>query len=281
MENVVLVGVDGSAESREAAGWATAEAAARGWPLLFANACPQPVVADPLVEAAYLLATGRAAEPMFADLAAAARALGVVAECRVLRGSASDVLVRLSARAGLNVVGRRPRAGLPSRLGSVSSTLAAHSHCPTAVIPYRPPSVGHRDGAVSRSMFAGHVVAAVEPGPSASEVLTAAADLAQRHGLVLSALTVDSTGDRDHVPYPAGHLTRIGRQYPGLECGFHSLSGRPSHEIAQVARHAWMLVVGTRGFSGLSGIVHASVSQALLQHASSPVLVVPHAASER
>lgn len=64
-------------------------------------------------------------------------------------------------------------------------------------------------------MLAGHVVAAVEPGPSASEVLTAAADLAQRHGLILSALTVDATGGRDHVPHPAGHLTRIGRQYPG------------------------------------------------------------------
>jgi nucleotide-binding universal stress UspA family protein len=143
MENVVLVGVDGSPESLRAADWALAEASGRRWQIAFANIFPPSATADPQVEAAYLLAARRAAELIFEELQAAARALHVRFHGHVLSGRASDVLVQLSAGAGLSVVGRRNRTGFTSRMGSVSSALAAHSHCPTAIIPHgwQPPRI--------------------------------------------------------------------------------------------------------------------------------------------
>jgi nucleotide-binding universal stress UspA family protein len=44
------------------------------------------------------------------------------------------------------------------------------------------------------------------------------------------------------------------------------------HEAARGAR---LLVLGSRGLSGIPGIVRGSVSQAILENTSSPVLVVP------
>lgn len=276
MENRVLAGVDGSVESLDAAHWALAEASIRSWPILFATVRPPPQVVHPQVEVAYQHAAWQAADPLFEELKTAARARGVTAHCKLLAGQTSDVLVKLSAKAGLSVVGHRDRTGLPSRLGSVASALAAHAHCPTAVIPYgqhpRPDPADDRPTA-DMPRFAGQIVAAVEPGPSAAAVLSAAADMAQRHHRPLNAVTVDSATEGQSVL--SDLLARLQAKHQGLRCSLHTLSGSPVHEITEAARDSWLLVVGTRGISGLPGMLRGSVSQALLQRATSPVLVVP------
>src|SRR5690625_6446487 len=55
-------------------------------------------------------------------------------------GDASGVLVELSRTSGLAVVGTGGYGGIAERLlGTVSSALPAHAHCPTVVIPLRTP----------------------------------------------------------------------------------------------------------------------------------------------
>jgi nucleotide-binding universal stress UspA family protein len=103
--------------------------------------------------------------------------------------------------------------------------------------------------------------------------------MALRHGLPLNIVTVGPETDPD--PALTDVLARIRLEHPKLQCGAHTLSGQPVHEIAEAARQSWLLVVGTRGISGLTGMVRGSVSQALLQHASSPVLVVPPVQQEQ
>ncbi len=58
---------------------------------------------------------------------------------------------------------------------------------------------------------------------------------------------------------------------------FSVASGGPAHEIADVAaqEHADLIVVGTRGHSGIAGVVFGSVAQRLLHIAHTPVLAVP------
>ena len=53
--------------------------------------------------------------------------------------------------------------------------------------------------------------------------------------------------------------------------------GGPAHPIAEIAAEAGadLIVVGTRGHSGMSGILLGSVTQRLLHLAHQPVLVVP------
>ncbi len=58
---------------------------------------------------------------------------------------------------------------------------------------------------------------------------------------------------------------------------FSVASGGPAHEIADVAaqENADLIVVGTRGHSGIAGVVFGSVAQRLLHIAHTPVLAVP------
>ncbi|MFJ6418384.1 universal stress protein [Paeniglutamicibacter sp. NPDC091659] len=278
MENVVLVGVDGSPESRGAASWALHEAEVRQWPVWFAYVFPKPTIADPAVDSAYLRASHRTAQLIFDELEAEAKARGIQVQSVALPGRANEVLVKLSNDAGLNVVGRRSHSGFSARLGSVSSALAAHSRCPTAVIPHgwgrRPAGQVTGNGP---SASAGQIVAAVEPGPGALNVLSAAAGLAQRDSISLRVVSVASNQHEEAGDSSLSELlAQVEKQYHGLECSVHFLSGKPATEIAHAARDAVLLVVGTRGFGGLSGFMHGSVSQALLRQMASPMLVVPN-----
>jgi nucleotide-binding universal stress UspA family protein len=51
--------------------------------------------------------------------------------------------------------------------------------------------------------------------------------------------------------------------------------GQPADVLLQAARHAQMLVVGSRGHGTLAGFILGSTSQHCVQHAPCPVVVVP------
>jgi nucleotide-binding universal stress UspA family protein len=51
--------------------------------------------------------------------------------------------------------------------------------------------------------------------------------------------------------------------------------GRPAHTLIEASRDAELLVVGSQGRGGLSGVVLGSVSRQCATHASVPVVVVP------
>lgn len=55
----------------------------------------------------------------------------------------------------------------------------------------------------------------------------------------------------------------------------HALEGDAATVLLEVAEGADMLVVGSRGRGGLTGLLLGSVSQKCVQHARCPVLVVP------
>lgn len=277
MADVVIVGVDGSSGSAGAAGWALEEARSRNWSILYARVVPDAGVADPEVEAGYFRGAVRESEQIFRPLMEEAEATGVPAESQVLTGTASDVLIRLSARAGLVVVGRRHRSGYAARLGSVSAALAAHSSCCTAVIPetwVQGQAAGVADqasGGVDR--FVGQVLAAVSSGQEAPPLLAVAAEMAARRGVRLCAVSVGEAG-QDSL-WLSDLLPRLRGKHPHLQCEAVLLVGAPADQIAEATRGARLLVMGTRGRSGIPGIVLGSVSQAVLKDAACPVVVVP------
>ena len=55
----------------------------------------------------------------------------------------------------------------------------------------------------------------------------------------------------------------------------HALEGTPAYMLTEHARHADLLVVGTRGRGGFAKLLLGSVSNACVHHAACPIVVIP------
>ena len=233
MEDVVLVGFDGSETSARALDCGLFEAQSRGWPVRLVTVVSTAGVDDPQVDHQYLASARRGGEGVLQAALDRAGALGLRAEGHVVAGDPSEVLVDESASAGLAVVGKRGRGGFAGRLlGSVSSGLAAHGACPTVVVPQRwkpgataaelsqdaaaelpggpvpwllpSPREGadrglHPPDASEKFSYAGQVVVGVDQSGTANPALWAAAEIASRRAVPLRMLSSRAPFYRDSV----------------------------------------------------------------------------------
>lgn len=70
--------------------------------------------------------------------------------------------------------------------------------------------------------------------------------------------------------------TRSAVDTSGLEVSEVLVEGDPARALIDQADGADLLVVGSRGHGGFTGLLLGSVSHKCVQHAPCPVLVVPH-----
>ncbi|MHA5054366.1 universal stress protein [Streptomyces sp. SD15] len=66
----------------------------------------------------------------------------------------------------------------------------------------------------------------------------------------------------------------IRMRHPGVEVVMEQLSGRPAEALPGAAKDAEVLVLGSRGLSGVGGFVVGSVGLAVVAHAERPVVLV-------
>jgi nucleotide-binding universal stress UspA family protein len=64
---------------------------------------------------------------------------------------------------------------------------------------------------------------------------------------------------------------------PGIHVETVAVPGHPAAVLLEQARDATLLVLGTRGRSGLASLVLGSVSQAVAHHCPRPLVIVPAA----
>ncbi|MFF0447706.1 universal stress protein [Streptomyces sp. NPDC004609] len=76
----------------------------------------------------------------------------------------------------------------------------------------------------------------------------------------------------EKIPREAARDLR--NRHPELDVGIDQLTGRPGDVLPSVAEESALLVLGSRGLSGLSGFLVGSVGQAVLAGAKSPVVFV-------
>lgn len=138
----VLVGIDGSANSERAFEVALSIAAQRQWHLRLIWVYQVPYEGFPygvaLSYERYRSAMIQEAESFLGKLVTQAKGTGVEISSRLLEDFVGSRLVQESRSARLAVVGKRGRNRFAGRfLGSVSAGLAAHSHCPTLIVPQR------------------------------------------------------------------------------------------------------------------------------------------------
>jgi nucleotide-binding universal stress UspA family protein len=146
--NRVIVGLDDSPGSRAAHGWAAAYAGATGaelcavhvldWPIGLRPSAVKPGIRLYVPQQDVAESYWRGLHSVFHDIKSPPGSV-----LRFAQGDAGDVLVRLSTKASLLVVGsRRPVPDRPYLYGSVSRYCIDHASCPVITVPEPvPPSV--------------------------------------------------------------------------------------------------------------------------------------------
>ncbi|HEV2087223.1 MAG TPA: universal stress protein [Cryptosporangiaceae bacterium] len=296
----VLVGVDGSEESRVAVDWAVREAVLRHRPLRLVHAwgwlppvhvplAPIPVTPVPVEPVEGL--EQAVAELLDAEVERArALAPGHEISGELARGAASNVLLERAEDSGavLLAIGHRGLGGFAGLLvGSVGVQLTAHAPCPVVVV---------RQLGVPNGPSVGQVVTGVDGSPRSVGALAFAFEEASLHGQGLTAVhawqvpeTVFEAGpipavyDMDAASDAAARVLAealAGWQdaYPDVRVERRVVHAAPAKALLDHAKGAELLVVGTRGRGGFTGLLFGSVSQAALHHAPCPVAVVRHAA---
>lgn len=284
MTDPIIAGVDGSPTSLCAARHAAEAAHRQGAPLVlvhgYLHAFGYGIPINPYD--GELPGPNEEGERMLAETAAQLRAdrPGLKVETRQVAAGGAPTLIEESRHAELVVVGSRGLGGFTGLLlGSVSSQVAGHAHCPVLVV--RPP-----DAPVDLDA---PVLVGVDGSDHAENALFLAADEAAARGVGLAVLHVwwpssmrDSTQaglPADAARQEAGELLgaaveAVRRRHPDLPVEERPLEGVEADAVmVEASRKAGLVVVGSRGRGGFTGLLLGSVSQTLVHHAHCPVLV--------
>jgi len=278
----IVVGVDGSPGSRAALQWAVDECVLRGRPLLIVHSAQPDDLADVLSpsEVTIRLADDEASRLLNTCSAYASdRQPAVPVSSLMSHAHAADALVDLSAGSDLVVVGTRGHNALTaSMLGSVSTTVSAHAHCPVAVVP---------DGHVlSAYTGAPRVVVGLSPGRLAQPVLEFAVEEAARRGATVTVLQASRHTDVDVNGRPArivrprvepdlsNHIDRLRNSNPQLKIDVRSASGEPADALLQLGHGAQLLVIGCHHSDDRWSTRLGPVASSVLHRAPCPVVVV-------
>jgi len=288
-EPVVLVGVDGSETGAVAGEWAAREAVRLGWRLHVACAYSIPSFTVASIDGGYAALDDSAiragAQAVLDQAVARLQREGLEITSSLEVGDAAGVLVELTRTAGLAVVGTRGKGGFADRLlGTVSSALPAHAHCPTVVVPVRD------EHDVLRPIT--RIVVGMDGSESARVALERAIDEALLWGAEVTAVVAvplaGGSGMAAWIPAPVDREAVLADVRAGLDAVVdsavagrevvvkrHALDGSGAALLTEFSTAVEMIVVGTRGRGGFAGLLLGSTSQTLLHHSVCPVMVVP------
>lgn len=281
----IVVGIDGSDESIRALEWAQGVAGS-AHTVVAVHAWVYPIVGGDVG-----FGGGAGLAIPYDELEAGARELLDEAVARVdagdvarevelvSAGSPSGGLLKAAEGADLLVVGTRHHSTFDRLfLGSVAIQCAHHAPCPFVAVP------------VSAPPLDGEVAVAFDDSDHARAALAWAASVSAERGLPMRVVSVWERIGWNAGPHVADpRLTDDEQALAQLRAAVREVIGdaadaatfRPVHASSDVAEHlieasdgASMLVMGSRGRGGFTGLLLGSVSQRCLESSPIPVAVL-------
>ncbi|WP_371600794.1 universal stress protein [Streptomyces sp. NBC_00564] len=300
MARTVIVGLDGSPESRAAAEWAAREAKLRGLPLKLVHVwepVPEPMAQAPLLGAETQQHWSERIPRESAE-GLRLRHPGVEITAEQLSGRPADVLTSQAKDAALLVLGSRGMSGIGGFLvGSVGQGVLAHAERPVVLVrageqaadehladpagipsaagPYRPVVLG---------------LATDDPDPSLVEFAFDAADrratsLRVVHGWnpppyyaygLAADIELHDQLSRQEATTLSDVLRPWRQKFPSVEVVEEPRYGTAANHLVDASREASLVVVGRRIRRNPLGSHIGPVTHAVLHHSTAPVAVVAH-----
>ena len=283
-DKAILVGVDGSNASYKATWWAANYAKHAGLTLQIVCAYSLPSYAAVSFDATYTaMGDDNAAHADAQEILSKAKAIadeqGVEAATLIVTGDPASVFVELSRNYNLIVIGNRGKGGLAERLlGTTSSSLPAYAYCPIVVVPYTDDdgNLMHLNNTITR------VAVGSDESKWGLKALEIGADFADSWGaeldVISAAPTVKGADDGVYDSYQEDLDMRVRplqESHPNLKITARVVPGPAVDALTKASKDHDVVVVGSRGRGGFTGLLLGSISQGLLQHAVGPVYVVP------
>jgi nucleotide-binding universal stress UspA family protein len=279
----VLVGVDFSPHGEAALGWAAAHAQAFGWQLEVVHAWSYPWWA--------VAPVGSAGEEARDEvISSAERHLRAFVEEHLPEGSAdptltvvegdpAEMLVEAADDAVAIVIGSGGRRALNAWLtGAVGRRLAASSPVPVIVVPddYQAgsgPVVVGVDGSPNSIRALEWACQHADQGREVRAVTTWTSNAAHLAGVVAVDLDLMENSAHSQLSSTLEQAAEDGIDVSGVQQAV--VYGDPRSVLRDLEGEAEMLVLGSRGASGLAGVLVGSVTSTLVHRPGCPLVVVP------
>jgi len=279
----IVVGLDGSTESDAALRWAAHEAQRHGARLTVLHAHdPVQHAYDTPLEEVYERGLVHIAKVIVDSAVTEVRSLEptVWVHGETTSTAAAAALIRASGAGAMVVVGSRGRGGFTGLLlGSVSQHVATHAAGPVVVVRAQPWQAD------------GPVVVGVDESDGTGHALDVAfeeAALRDAGIVVLHAYLPDvRTWGLDLLPEVEDEqvrrtieLDRLNdivepwrKRFPAVDVEVAAVDGQAAARLIDASATARLMVVGSRGRGGFTGLLLGSVGLQLLHHAGCPVLI--------
>ncbi len=281
-----MVGIDDSPAARVAVRWAALEAEMRSLPLTIVHAVSPEVSTwlRPPVPAGVLRWQqdhGQRLVDEAVKLVEEASQHGGPAgvNTEMFTASAVSTLIDLSTDVEMVVMGAQGSGRWPGRLlGSVTSGLLRHAHCPVAIIHDQDPGPAQDQAPV---------LVGIDGSPASESATAIAFDEASRRRVGLVALhswtDFDGSPDLPEIDWPATQsmaeevlaerLAGWQERYPDVQVTRAVVQAQPARELVGQSPQAQLVVVGSRGRGGFAGMLVGSVGETVAQMARAPVVV--------